>query len=158
MIRHYIVFPNSKPIEWDTRNPGPELPRDCVYFGKVLVEFEKHLTDEEIHCYMTWDKDSLPEYGSHVIAILVGEEWGLIPRYARHVRMVARVMSRYPFLGVRRWWPLNRMTIMLAIKHVRNWVVHLYSRLRYRLTPPSWPHRVHDKGLMVHLPWDRPRF
>jgi hypothetical protein len=153
MVRHFIVGRDSpEPKEWDPRNPDPQLPKDCVYFGKVLSEFEKHITDD-ICCYLTWDNDSLPQYGDHVVAILIGEEWGLIPRYARHVRVVARVMGRAPFLGVRQWWPPDRLTVLLTVKHMRNWLRHLRSWLRYLKTPSSWPDRVHKKGVIVHLPW-----
>jgi len=153
VIRHYIVEPNAASREWDPRNPGQELPRDCLYFGKALVEMERNLLDEEIHCYLTWDNDSLPEYGSHVVAILVGEEWGLIPRYARHVRLAARVMSRYPFLGIRRWFPFHRLDLMLTAKYLRNWIRHLRSWWRSQFPPSSWPRRVQNRASIVHLPW-----
>ncbi len=153
MIRHFIVEPNASPREWDPQHPGPELPRDCLYFGKALVEMERHLPEEEIRCYLTWDNDSLPELGPHVVAILIGEEWGMIPRYARHVRLVARVMSRRPFLGVLRWLPLTRLKVMLAAKHLRNWLFHLRSWLRYQFPPSSWPPKVHSRANIVHLPW-----
>ena len=153
MISHFIVERNAVPREWNPRNPGSELPRDCLYFGKALVEMEKHLFGEDIHCYLTWDNDSLPEYGPHVVAILIGEEWGLIPRYARHVRLVARVMSRYPFFGVRRWFPFRRLNLMLAAKYLRNWFRHLRSWWRYKFPPSSWPDRVQNRASIVHLPW-----
>lgn len=153
MIHHFIVEPYAAPRQWNPRNPGPELPRDCLYFGKALVEMEQHLFGEEINCYLTWDNDSLPEYGPHVVAILIGEEWGLIPRYARHVRLVARVMSRYPFLGVRKWFPLHRLNLQLGAKFLRNWSHHLRSWWRYKTPPSWWPGRVHKKASIVHLPW-----
>jgi hypothetical protein len=153
MIRHFIVEPYASPREWDPQNPGPELPRDCLYFGKALVEMERQLQGEEIHCYLTWDNDSLPELGPQVVAILIGEEWGKIPRYARHVRLVARVMSRHPFLGVRRWLPFTRLKLMLTAKHLRNWLRHLRSWFRYQFPPSSWPPRVHSRANIVHLPW-----
>lgn len=154
MIRHLIVERGSAiPRVWDPHAPGPNLPRDCPYFGKVLVEFEKQVGDEQIHCYLTWDNDSLPEYGPHVVAVLIGEESGLIPRYARHVRMVARVMSRYPFLGLRRWLPVTRLTFLLSLKHLRNWVRHFWSWLRFQFPPSSWPKPVRENPHIVHLPW-----
>ena len=153
MVRHFIVERDAEPCIWDPANPGQELPRDCVYFGKAIVEMEKHLTGEDIHCYLTWDCDLLPEYGPHVVAILIGEEWGMIPRYARHVRLTARVMSRYPFLGVRRWFPLTQLKVMLTAKYLRNWLFHLRSWWRYRCPPSSWPAPVHDTPMIVHLPW-----
>ena len=139
--------------EWDPRNPAKELPWDCVYFGKAFAEMEKHLGNEDIHCYLTWLPDELPEYGPHVVAILVGEEWGLVPRYARHVRLTARVMSRYPFLGISKWFPCNQLKLMLAAKYTRNWLLHLGSWWRYKFPPSSWPPMVHKKANIVHLPW-----
>ena len=153
MIRHLIVEPNAAPRPWDPAHPGPELPRDCPYFGKALVEMEKHLDGTDLHCYLTWNNDSLPEYGPHVVAILIGEEWGMIPRYARHVRLVARVMSHYPFLGIRRWFPITWLKVLLTVKHARNWERHLRSWLRFQFPPRSWPAPVHSKANIVHLPW-----
>lgn len=153
MVRHFIVERNAAPRPWNPADPDPALPRDCVYFGKALVEMDRLLEGETIHCYLTWDNDSLPEYGPHVVAILVGEEWGLIPRYARHVRLAARVMGRTPFLGIRRWFPLSRLKVMLAVKHLRNGWRHLRSRLRLAFPPSSWPAPVHRQARIVHLPW-----
>ena len=153
MIRHFIVERGAEPSEWEPANPGPELPRDCLYFGKALIEMEKHLPGEDLHCYLTWSNESLPEYGPHVVAILVGEEWGMIPRYSRHVLLVARVMSRYPFLGVRRLFPITRLKMMLAVKHVRNWLRHMRSLWRCEFSPSTWPSRIHEKPRIVHLPW-----
>jgi len=152
-MRHTIVPKTSGPREWDPRNPDPELPRDMPYFAKVLVELEKHAPDEDIHCIVTWDQDALPEYGPNVIVIHIGDEVGLMPRYARHVRMVARVMSRYPYLGINHWWPLSRLKILLAIKYLRGWILHFGSWLRYKFPPSSWPKRVCDQPNIVHLPW-----
>lgn len=153
MIRHYFQGRQGPAEEWDPRNPAPHLPWDCVYFGKALVEMERHLGNEDLRCYLTWLPDELPEYGPDVIAILVGEEWGLIPRYARHVRLTARVMSRSPFLGIRKWLPLSRLKLMLAFKHLRNWILHLRSWLRYKFPPSSWPVPVHRSANIVHIPW-----
>ena len=114
---------------------------------------EKHLPGEELHCYLTWDNESLPEFGPHVVSILVGEEWGMIPRYARHVRLAARVMGRYPFLGIHKWLPISRPKLMLAAKHVRNWLLHARSWWRYEFPPSTWPPRVQEKAHIVHLPW-----
>jgi len=154
VIRHFIVERDSRVArEWDPRNSSLDLPLDCPYFGKVLTELEEHLPEVDLHCYLTWDWRSLPEYGNHVITILVGEERGLIPRYSRHIRMVARVMSHYPFLGIRRWWPPNRMILMLVPKYFRNWVYHFWSWLQYSFPPSSWPDSLNGKPLIVHLPW-----
>lgn len=153
MVRHFIVERNMASRPWNPAQPEPSLPRDCLYFGKALVEMERHLEGEAIDCYLTWDNESLPEYGPHVVAVLVGEEWGMIPRYARHVRLAARVMGCTPFLGVRRWFPLTRLKLMLSVKHVRNWYRHVRSHARCMFPPASWPAPVHREARMVHLPW-----
>lgn len=153
MIRHFIVEPFAPPRPWNPANPSPELPRDCLYFGKALVEMERHLGPEDLHCYLTWSNEELPEYGAHVIAVLVGEEWGMIPRYARHVRLVARVMGQKPFLGIRKWLPFSRLKFLLAIKHARNWLRHVRSQIRVAFPPSEWPTAVHRKPNICTLPW-----
>ncbi len=77
----------------------------------------------------------------------------MIPRYARHVRLVARVMSRYPFLGVRDWFPIPWLKVLLIVKYMRNWTRHLLSQMRILFPPRSWPAPVHAKARIVHLPW-----
>jgi hypothetical protein len=153
MIRHFIVTWNAAPREWDPANPDPSLPKDCIYLGKALAEMERHLGDEDLVCYLTWEPDRLPEYGPHVIAVLVGEEWGMMPRYARHVRLTGRVLGRYPFLGIRNWWPLNWLKILLTVKYLRNWMRHLRSVIRMNFPPKNWPAPVHKEPRIVHLPW-----
>lgn len=154
MIRHYIVLRGSQqPLPWTPELPAEGLPKDCLYLGRVLGEMEGHLRDQDLHCYLTWDSQSLPEYGSHVIAILVGEECGLIPRYARHVRMVGRVLSQYPYLGVRRFIPVTFLKVLLVLKFARNWFRHVISWIRFRYTPSTWPTRVLETPHIIHLPW-----
>jgi hypothetical protein len=118
---------------------------------------EEHLGREDIRRYLPWNSDFLPEYGPHVVAIFIGEEWGMIPRYARYVRLVGRVMSQYPFLGVRNWFLITRLKILLAVKSLRSWTPHLRSRMRILFPTRSWPApSTPERGSSISLGGGRP--
>ena len=53
------------------------------------------------HFYLTKDPDRLPEYGSHVVAVLLQEERCKVPAYALQVGAVIRNLSDRPYLGFR---------------------------------------------------------
>ncbi len=107
------------PPEWDE-----SLPLDCRYFGAALAGMDKRLFEDgeqaQLHIYLTYNTRALPEYGSHVVALLLSDEIGLIPRYARHVLMLFKTHRIRPVLGSRTWWRLDQLHIALWLKLARN--------------------------------------
>ena len=74
---------------------------DVRYALAVLAELGPLLNGPPRHFYLTKDPDRLPEYGSHVVAMLLEEERCKIPAYALQVGSVIRNMSENPYLGFR---------------------------------------------------------
>jgi hypothetical protein len=99
MPRYFLDLPEgSRPVPWDPHaGPRPERP-DTRYFGRVLIEMEKRLADERLDIYLTWSVDRLPDYGDRVVAIVLGDEAGRIPRYADSVHAVFKSYGTRPVL------------------------------------------------------------
>lgn len=162
-LKHkYFVLPlgDKTPISWFPPAWPVPLPRDPLYFGQAFVEMERVLReqtgaehlDQPLSFYITWDYESLPEYGPHVVVLLLGEEVGCIPRYLRHVRAVFKTMRMKPYLGIHRFW-LGRLEFALMLKAIRDWRLWFKSWLRMQMPPKNWPKRIwHDyKWLEVPL-------
>jgi hypothetical protein len=100
MPRYYLELPEAPaPLPWDP-HAGPRSERpDTRYFGGVLSEMERTLNDGELDFYLTWNIDRLPSYGERVVAIVLGDEMGRIPRYADEVRAVFKCYGTRPALG-----------------------------------------------------------
>ena len=49
--------------------------------------------------HLTWDSRRLPAYGERVVAVVLGDEVGRIPRYADRVRAVFKSYGIRPVLG-----------------------------------------------------------
>ncbi len=60
---------------------------------------EKGLSDPDIDVYLTWDVERLPAYGESVVAVVLGDEVGQIPRYVDRVRAVFKCHGTHPVLG-----------------------------------------------------------
>jgi hypothetical protein len=100
MPQYFLDLPeNSGPLAWDP-HPGPRPERaDTRYFGAVFREMETRLDDPDIDVHLTWDADHLPGYGTRVVAVLLGDEVGRIPRYVGRVRAVFKCYGTRPTLG-----------------------------------------------------------
>jgi hypothetical protein len=152
--RYFVVgYGNKTPRDWSPGNWDRSWPHDCRYYGQVFLEMEKTLQVPNLRIYMTWDVNWLPEYGENVVVALIGDEWGLVPRYARHVRAIVKThRGAFPFLGIRRWWPFDRLRFLMLIKYLRNLVLHARSRVAAARTPADWPSPVHRKPLIISAP------
>ena len=105
-----------------------------------------------LHVYLTYDAHSLPEYGPNVVVLLLGEEYGLIPRYVRHVRAVFKTHRLRPVLGSATWWRLDHLHLVLWLKFIRNCLFHARSRIEVSFAPNEWPSRVHSKIRVLDVP------
>jgi hypothetical protein len=97
---YFIDLPEqANPLRWDPRD-GP-LPQraDTRYFGAALVAMEEHLVERDLDIYLTWNAHRLPGYGRRVVAILLGDESGQIPRYVNRVGAVFKCYGNRPTLG-----------------------------------------------------------
>ena len=102
MPRYFLDLPEeSAPVPWDVHGgPRPERA-DTRYFGAAFVAMERGLRDPEIDVYLTWDTERLPAYGPRVVAVLLGDEDGRIPRYTDRVRAVFKSYGLRPQPGTR---------------------------------------------------------
>ena len=151
----YFVVEKDKTTsrDWSPGSWDRSWPHDCRYYGQVFLEMEKTLEVPNLRIYMTWDVDRLPEYGDNIVVALIGDECGLMPRYAKHVKAIIKThRGAFPFLGIRRWRPCNRLRFLLAIKYLRNLVLHARSRFAAARPPVDWPAPVRSKPFIIHSP------
>ena len=138
-----------RPSLWEAPCPTP----NWRYYGRVFQEMERHLDIPNLRFYITWDIDKLPEYGPHVVVLLLGEEIGRIPHYSRHVCAVIKTMAIKPCLGIRRWIPFDRVRVALVIKHLRNLALYAKSRIKAALGLPRVPAlRLHHRPYLLQTP------
>ena len=74
--RYFVMWPDSSAPLRELN--GPDDTSNCVpdvlYPLAVLAELAPLLNGQPRHFYLTKDPDRLPEYGGHVIAVLLQEE------------------------------------------------------------------------------------
>ncbi len=99
MARYFLDLPEERsPLRFDPRDPPPHR-LDMTYWGAALRAMEPHLVDAAIDVYVTYDTRELPAYGEGVVALVLGDEAGRIPRYAAKVRAVFKCYGTHPALG-----------------------------------------------------------
>jgi hypothetical protein len=151
--RYFVVEKDDPtPRDWSPGSWDQSWPHDCRYYGQVFLEMEKTLKVPNLRIYMTWDVDRLPEYGDDIVVALLGDEFAVIPRYASHVRAIVKTLGTFPFLGIRRWRPFDRLRFLLAMKYLRNLALHARSRMAASRPPADWPAPVRTKPLIINAP------
>lgn len=100
MPRYFLDLPEDNvPRPWDP-HAGPRPERlDTRYFAGVLRAMEAALDDRDVDVYVTFDVERLPAVGPRVVAIVLGDETGCIPRYAGDVRAVFKCYGTRPAHG-----------------------------------------------------------
>jgi hypothetical protein len=100
MPRYFLDLPGEgTPIAWNPHDgPRPERA-DTRYFSAVFIEMERTLRDPDIDVHLTWDPHWLPDYGANVVAVVLGDEVGQIPRYSDRVRATFKGYGVRPVLG-----------------------------------------------------------
>lgn len=98
--RYFVDLPEDRsPRRWDPHD-GPLAERpDTRFFGAAFTEMEKTLRDANIDVVVTWDLERLPRYGDQVVAVVLGDEVGAVPRYLDRVRAVFKSYGTRPALG-----------------------------------------------------------
>lgn len=137
--------------EWNPPHWDETWPKDCRYYGQVLHHMERFLTVPGLRVYITWDVNALPEYGSNVVVVLLGDEWAQIPRYARYVNTVVKTLGSKPLLGIRRWFPFDALRRNLLLKYARNIPIHLRARWREARARFPFP-PVLERPHLLHTP------
>ncbi len=148
-------------VDWPTYTGGAvrELPDHWVptelaefrYPYDVLKAALPHVKAEGLHFYFTKNAYALPEYGPHVVAILMQEERCKVPVYGRHVRATIRNLPSRPFLGFRPHRRIGKLECVLTIEYLRDWYTHFMS-LRAQASPPaSWGAPIRVEPAVIRL-------
>ncbi len=153
--RYFTAWPDARSTLRELPN-GPVWDKSLLaewrYPLAVLGEAESGVQDSGLHFYLTKDPNELPEYGPHVVAVLLQEERCKIPAYALHVRAVVRNLHSLPFPGFRPKLSFNRLSAVLSFEYARDWALHYRSRLALRSPHPAWPARLHTIPRIVTIP------
>jgi hypothetical protein len=98
--RYFLDLPDERnPRTWDP-HAGPHPARaDTRYFGGVFREMERTLLNSDIDVHLTWSAKRLPSYGKRVVAVVLRDETGQIPRYSGRVLAVFKCYGSRPQLG-----------------------------------------------------------
>lgn len=140
----YYVCPiyADEPQAWDPRTRDEVLNHSLLaYFGGVFEEMERTLDREGLTFYVTWKVDELPSYGSDVVAIVVGDEWGRYPLYTNRVRAVFKMMGTGFPLDANPFNSPIDLTASDALKYARTQILrlpHLIQARRDRNRGPDW--------------------
>lgn len=140
-----VIQLTNGPI-WDK-----SLPPEWRYPLAVLAESETRIHDNGLHFYLTKDPNQLPEYGPHVVAVLLQEERCKIPAYALRVRAVIRNLHSTPFLGFRKF-RFNRLNLVLAFEYIRDLALHHRSLQALRSPRSKLPSPVHTTPRIYTIP------
>jgi hypothetical protein len=105
-----------------------------------------------LHFYFTKEAYFLPEYGSHVVSMLLQEERCKVPVYGRYIRATIRNLMPRPFLGWRPHWRPGSVEAVLTFEYTRDWYTHLKSVWARAHPPANWPSPVRSEPLDLRIP------
>ena len=101
MARYFLdLAEDTVPLSWDPHSGPHPSSGDTRYFGGVFREMEPLLADTGLDFYVTRNWRRLPSYGTRVVAVVLSDEVGHIPRYVDRVGAVFKCYGTRPALGV----------------------------------------------------------
>ncbi len=106
-------------------------PRRPSYLHRLLQVVEAQLEGAGLVFFVTWKLDKLPEYGDHVVAIVMGDEWSQIPDYVDRVLVTFKCYGIYPQLAVRLLRRPSYLNTLVFLRYLRVLVHWLPGALRY---------------------------
>lgn len=137
---------DAQPILWNPAEPNAAFrAEDCgEYFGRVLEAMQQKLEIENLVFYFTRDIDRLPQYGEHVVAVVIGDEWSRIPKYFHKVGAVFKCYGIDAAAGFNLLQPsyLNFLTFTQFVRtkliNSPRWLTYSLHRFRNRKTLPIY--------------------
>ena len=105
-----------------------------------------------LHFYFTKNAYRLPEYGEHVISMLLQEERCKVPVYGRHIRATIRNLMSKPFLGWRPHGHMGSVEAVLTFEYARDWYTHLRSVWAQAHPPAEWGSPLRKQPLTLRIP------
>jgi len=128
------------------------VPAELRFPYQVLELALPDTEPESLHFHFTKDAYELPEYGRHVVAVLVQEERCKVPVYGRHVLATVRNCLARPFIGFRPHARMGRLEGVLLFEYARDWFTHLRSQRAQARTRAAWGPPIRPTALVVQLP------
>jgi hypothetical protein len=118
----------------------------------VLELALSRINAQGLHFYFTKEAYRLPEYGRHVIAVLLQEERCKPAVYSRHVRATIRNTSCQPFSGFHPHLRMGRLEAVLAFEYARDWYKHIQARSAMNGAHRDWPAPVRANPFTIQIP------
>lgn len=128
------------------------LHAEFRYTYDVLEQALPSVGAEGLHFYFTKEAYFLPEYGPHVVAVLLQEERCKVPVYGRHVRAVLRNLTATPFLGFRPHLGFTHLEAVLSVEFLRDCYTSARSRVFLEHPPTTLPATIRAEPHIVYLP------
>lgn len=132
MTDYFICKPGQPPIAWIPPDPAQTIDANCAYFGKVFEVMEQQLPLKEFTVYFTWDVNELPSYGPNIVAVVQGDEWCRIPRYAHQVRAVFKCYGTRPILGCNLLRHPSYLNVLTAVQFLRILLIRIPGVLHHQ--------------------------
>lgn len=133
--QYYIyIRRNQQPIPWNIYDSNPPIDLGlAAYISKVLQAMEKSLRVSDLVFYVTWDElDELPSYGENVVAVVLGDEWYRIPKYAHKVGAVFKCIGTHPILGCNPVFKPSHLNLLTLIQFLRILLVRMPGVINYQ--------------------------
>ncbi len=128
------------------------LPAEFRYPYDVLEQALPAVRATGLHFYFTKDAYRLPEYGAHVVSMLLQEERCKVPVYGRYIRATIRNLMSEPFFGWRPHAHLGRVEAVLTFEYARDCYTHWKSRWAQAHPPADWPQPIRKQPLTLRIP------
>jgi len=122
--------PFQAPEPWDPDRPGDLLGNRTGYISKVLQETDRLIRRADLVFFLTANVHTLPEYGPHVVAIILEDQGARIPDYSHKVAAVFKChgLSQSFNAGLFKYHPYP--AALSAAQYLRDTFRRLPGRLR----------------------------
>jgi hypothetical protein len=128
------------------------LHSEMRYPYDVLEQALPQIHARGLHFYFTKNAYELPEYGDHVVAMLLQEERCKVPVYGRYIRATIRNLMSKPFLGYRLHSRMGRAEAVLTLEYLRDTYTHLKSVYARNHPPSAWGAPIRKEPLNLRIP------
>lgn len=136
LLNQYYIYirGNQEPIPWNIYDANPPIDLGlATYVSKILQAMEKSLRINGLVFYVTWDEiDELPSYGENVVAVVLGDEWYRIPKYAHKVGAVFKCIGTHPILGCNPLLKPSHLNLLTLIQYLRILLVRMPGVINYQ--------------------------
>lgn len=108
------------PRPWDPASEESLRDVNGRWWGRVFQVVDRELGDAGLTVYLTWDLHELPSYGDDVVAVVIGDEWALTPRYAHRIRATFKLHGSRPWLEHDPLRERDRLSALSLLRYARS--------------------------------------